>query len=332
MTVLVTGATGHLGGLVVARLLAEARTVRILTRRPFLAARHFVDLGITVHEWHPSVEPVPAAALEGVTAVIHLMGAPLGGSTTPASLQQVRATRCGATQRLIAGFAAARRGAEGWRLIVPSVVPVSMVPVSMEVASAVPGSGPGEAEGPAEPAASDAPLTAAMLAAETQALAARNAGARVAVVRLGLLLVPAGPLATLARLASAGLRPDLEGRLIPAIDPGDAAAMLAGLVARPDIVGTLNGVAPTPLHGGDLMLVLGKIGPSRVQLPVPAWVLARRIGLLAPLLFNRAQIEPRRLLAMGAGFQHPDPKHSAARALATLRAEQTGLPAWWRGA
>ena len=78
MTVLVTGATGDLGGRLVARLLAEGHTVRILTRRPFMAHRQLGDQ-VAIHEWHPGVEPAPRDALDGIETVIHLMGAPLGG-------------------------------------------------------------------------------------------------------------------------------------------------------------------------------------------------------------------------------------------------------------
>lgn len=319
MTVLVTGATGDLGQRLVARLLAEGRDVRILTRRPFLAHRQQGER-IPIHEWHPGIEPVPAEALAGVRTVIHLMGAPLAGSGGAEAVTLARQSRTRATACLIDGF-----GVRYWRLIVASVVEVSDVAgpaASDRDQAAITASLHSD-----EPA--KLPLAMAMRAAEREAEAASEAGASVAIVRLGLVLSPGGVLARLVGLARAGFHPDLRNRLIPVIDPDDAAAMLAGLVSRPDIGGVLNGVAPAALAGADLAALLVKAGPMPFRLRAPRRLVQRRVGLLSPLLYNRTPIVPQRLIDIGAGFQHPDPKECAALAVAAILVAAPKRHALW---
>lgn len=318
MTVLVTGATGDLGGRLVARLLAEGHTVRILTRRPFMAHRQLGDQ-VAIHEWHPGVEPAPREALDGIETVIHLMGAPLGGRGGAETAARARESRIKATARLREGF-----GGRRWRLIVASVVEGSddagaiLSDANQESVTVLRQSG-----GPPKPF-----LAMAMRAAEREAEAARAAGASVAIVRLGLLLSPGGPLARLVALAAAGFHPDLSRSLIPVIDPDDAAAMLAGLVSRPDIEGIIHGVAPEPLAGADLSALLAKVAQLPIRLPAPRMLVQRRVGLLAPLLYNRSRIVPQRLMDIGAGFQHPDPRECTAVAIAAILAARPERMAW----
>ena len=318
MTVLVTGATGDLGGRLVARLLAEGHSVRVLTRRPFMAHTHFGDK-VAIHEWHPGVEPVPLEALDGIETVIHLMGAPLGGTQCTQAANRAGETRTKATARLAEGF-----GGRRWRLIAASVVVASddagaiSSDANQETVTALRLSGR-----PPKPL-----LAKAMRAAEREAEAAGAAGASVAIVRLGLLLSPGGTLDRLVRLVVAGFKPNLGSSLIPVISPDDAAAMLAGLVSRPDIQGIIHGVAPEPLAGADLSALLAKVAQLPIRLPAPRMLVQRRVGLLAPLLYNRSRIVPQRLMDIGAGFQHPDPRECTAVAIAAILAARPERMAW----
>ena len=105
--------------------------------------------------------------------------------------------------------------------------------------------------------------------------------------------------------------------------------MLAGLVVRTDIEGPLNGVSPEPLRGSDLAQLLATVGRFPVRLPAPRRWVARKIGGLDALLYNRARIVPQRLLDIGAGFQHVASKESAARAIAAILAERAAQRLEW---
>ena len=75
MKVLVTGATGFIGGHVVRRLLADGHVVRCLVRdRTRPASRRLADMGCELVEGDFSQPDSLAAAAAGMEAIIHLVG------------------------------------------------------------------------------------------------------------------------------------------------------------------------------------------------------------------------------------------------------------------
>jgi NAD dependent epimerase/dehydratase family enzyme len=299
MRVLVTGATGNLGRAIVARLSEEGHLVSVLTRRPFLAAAQ-VGAGVTVHEWHPLSEAVPPEALEQVDAVLHLMGAPLCGSPSREVAAELVASRVNSTRRLVEALRDR---------------PLRLVVTSVAIA-------PGEA-GP--PVTEDTPAAVAASSLEQgirsweeEAAAAAETGTSVAIVRLGLVATPAGPLAALLALARRGIAPSLKGAMIPAIAPEDAAAMLSGLLQHRALDGVIHGVAPKPVKGEVLMQALSRHAPTGRALAVPISLLRRRLGLVAAMLSCHRRIVPHRLESAGAAYSSPDPTAALERALQEL--------------
>lgn len=317
MTVLVTGSTGRLGPRLVEHLLAEGRPVRILTRRPFRADRLFAGRA-DVHEWHPGCEEVPAAAVAGVEAAVHMMGEPFAGPATALNLERIRASRVLSTSKLVAALAG-----RPVRLVALSLaVPPPELPAGAEMTEATP------------PAARPTPFAADLLAAEAAALAGAEKGLSVAAVRLGLVLAPGEPWRRLVTLARLGLALPLAGARIPVIDADDAAAMLAGLLHRRDIAGVVYGVGPEPLAGAALVARLARLRKLPVGCPLPGAVAARLLGPLAPVLACRVRIVPRRLLEAGAQFAGADPLPGLERTLAAIvgEAADAGAASVLRGA
>jgi NAD dependent epimerase/dehydratase family enzyme len=308
--VLVTGATGRLGQALVARLQAEGRDVRILTRRPYRAIALFGD-GLPIHEWHPLSEEAPPQAIAGVTAVAHLMGEPLAGRPTADKIERIRASRLTATARLAAAFAGRHV-----RIVAASVPYLDRIVRRETVDESEPRGKPKTAlEGVAQ---------AYETALETMALQ----GASVAIVRLGLLLAD-DTLATPARLAGWRLGLDLRQALIPAIDIEDAAALFGGLLDRDDVQGFVHGIAPEPLRGEDLMALLAAASGAMPRMKLPQRLARRSLGELMPFLLNGSHIVPRRLMEAGAVFLHPDPKASVARILAQRTARSDRKLTLW---
>jgi NAD dependent epimerase/dehydratase family enzyme len=301
MSVLVTGATGQLGQCVVSHLGSLHGDVRILTRRPFLARSVFGD-SVDIREWHPFSEDVPGAAIDGIDAVIHLMGEPLAGRATPARLAAMTASRLVSTEALVNAI-----GQRAVRL------------VSASVATSLGRTDDVITEG-SRRSAPATPFEANVLAWETAAQSARAGAASVVIVRLGLLIGDTPYWRGIARLAALGFAPDIKRSRIPAIDMTDAAALIVGLLGRPDIEGPVIGVAPRALSGADLASILNLRRRTPWRLPAPRGFTARRLGPLAALLYNQTHIVPRRLMEAGATFAHPDPLQSLARVL--------GAPDW----
>jgi uncharacterized protein len=311
MSVLVTGATGRLGQALVARLQAEGRDVRILTRRLYRAIALFGD-GLRIHEWHPLSEEIPPAATAGVSVVAHLMGEPLAGRPTADKIERIRVSRLTATARLAAAFAGRR---------------VRVVGASVPYLD-------GKAR--AEPIDESQPRGAAKSALESMAQAYEAAlramaaeGASVAIVRLGLILAPEAGLSVPLRLADWRLGLGLENALIPAIDIEDAAALFGGLMDRSDLQGPVHGIAPQPLRGEDLMALLAEAAGRAPRVTLPRHLARRTLGELSPFFLNRSHVVPRRLIEAGAVFLHPDPKAGAARILAQRTAGSTLRLAMW---
>lgn len=294
MLVLVTGATGTLGRVTIARLLAEGHKVAVLTRRPYRAQTLFAET-VAIHEWHPITEAVPKGALDGVDAILHLMGEPFAGR--PASDRAVRAvqSRVNATRRLVAAIGAA---------------PVRLVTTSMALPATDHDSKPKGllADGSPRLGSSGRSKERAASVAEWEAEAQTAAahGASVAIVRLGLLAAPSGPLAALVRLARRGVGADLKGVMVPAITLPDAAALLSGLLANRDLDGVMDGVAPEPVRGDALALLMASLSPVGRIVPLPGRFLDRSLGLSMALLQGRQPLAPHRLLEAGAIFSQPD--------------------------
>lgn len=297
MRVLVTGATGNLGQAVVARLREEGHTVAVLTRRPFRAAA-VLDPGISIHEWHPLSEPVPAAAVDEADAVLHLMGSPLAGGPARGRRALAVASRVTTTRRL----AEAMKG-RGLRLVMTSV-------------AIAPGEAGDAVTESTEQIGAPTSLERDIASWEAEALDAAAAGTSVAVVRLGLIAMPGEPLDSLLRLARTGVCPDLRGASIPAIALTDAAALLTGLAQHRTLEGIMHGVAPEPLHGEGLMRSLRSHAPAGRAVAVPLHLLSRQLGLMTALLSCHRPILPMRLAAAGAAYAAPDPMPAIEAALA----------------
>jgi len=104
--VVVTGATGLIGGALVHELQARGDEVTVLTRDEEHAAAALP--GAVVYGWlRPTREPAPAEAFAGRDAVVHLAGEPIAQRWTDDAKQRIRTSRELGTRNLVAGLRAA---------------------------------------------------------------------------------------------------------------------------------------------------------------------------------------------------------------------------------
>jgi hypothetical protein len=144
---------------------------------------------------------------------------------------------------------------------------------------------------------------------ETEALRARDRGARVAIARFGIVLGPGGGvLGQMAPLFRAFVGGPLgSGRQwFSWIHVEDLFGALVHLAGRPGSAGAYNLTAPGPVTNRVLARELGRVLHRPAFLPAPAFAVRLVLGEFGEVLLRGQRVLPRRLLAEGFRFSHPD--------------------------
>ena len=139
---------------------------------------------------------------------------------------------------------------------------------------------------------------------------ARRAGMRVVLLRIGVVLTPAG--GALRRMLPA-FRLGLGGRLgagtqfMSWIALEDLIRTLEHVLRDRTLAGPVNAVAPGALRNREFTRVLGRVLRRPTVFPVPAPLLRLALGQMADeLLLSSARITPARLHAAGFSFRWGD--------------------------
>lgn len=286
MTIAVTGSSGLVGSALTAFLTTGGhRVIRLVRRAP---------RGDDDRQWDPD-EPDPGL-LAGVDAVIHLAGASIAGRFTDAHRKAIRDSRIGPTRRL----------AELLGRAAPN-------PPLLVSASAIGYYGYDRGD---ETLAEDADRGDGFLADvvadwEAATAPATDAGARVVLVRTGIVQSPRGGTLKLLRpLFSAGLGGRLgDGRQwLSWIGIDDLVDVYHRALWDTALSGPVNAVAPQPVRNSEYTRTLAGVLRRPAVLPVPS--LGPRILLggqgARELACASQKVEPRALAAAGHRFRQPD--------------------------
>lgn len=300
-SVLITGATGFIGGVLVEDRLARGDRVLVLAR-DLIAARARFGPTVLVYD---DLAQVPSDIR--LDAVINLAGAAtVGGLWTKARKARLLGSRLAVTDAVLALIA---------RLETRPQVLVN--------ASAVGFYGDrgdellDEAAGPQDRFLSDL-----CRIWEERALQAQGLGVRTCLLRLGMVFDwSGGPLPLLALPARFGLGMVMgSGRQhLPWIHRDDVLALIDFAIREPACSGPLNACAPEEVRQGDFAHRLAR-GLHRPQwLGAPAWALRLAMGEFADLFLASQRISPARLQALGFRFA----RGTIAQALQTNQTLQT---------
>jgi uncharacterized protein (TIGR01777 family) len=286
MRILVSGATGRVGGSLVSFLESGGHSVYRLTRKPAKDAREI--------EFHPEKGAAHPSDMEGFDAVIHLAGDPIAkGRWTDAKKKLIRDSRVPFTRRLAETLGALKKppalflsasatgfyGSRGDRILRESDPPgEGFLP---EVCL--------EWEGATEPAA--------------------QAGIRVVHLRTGLVLTPkGGALEPMLLPFSLGLGGPLgNGRQwwsFIALD--DLLYLIHHVLMNDKVRGAVNATSPEPVTNADFTKVLGRVLNRPALIPVPKFALEIALGeMTEPLLMASARVNPEKALDTGFQFSYP---------------------------
>jgi uncharacterized protein (TIGR01777 family) len=287
---LITGASGLVGRALVAQLCAAGRPLRLVSRTPERVA---AAAGVEAVGWDGRTLPAPA--LDGTDAVVHLAGEPIfGGLPTPARRARIRASRVDSTQRLV------ERIAE---------LPSSRRPRALVCASAVGFYGDrGEEELREEAAPGEGFLAGLCLAWEEAARRAEPLGLRVVSLRFGVVLSRAGgALPVLARAFRLGLGGRIgSGRQwFSWVHLDDAVALARRGLEDERLAGPLNVVSPEPMRNAEFTRAVARALRRPALLPAPAFAVRLALRDLSTELLGSHRVLPARAQSLGHSFAFP---------------------------
>jgi len=287
-TVLVSGATGFVGGHLVRRLVARGDSVIVYTRDADRALDRF---GPHVYI-ATNLDAIESSAR--IDAIVNLAGARiLGLPWTRRRRQTLIDSRVQTTRALVALCA---------RLERPPRVFVS--------ASAIGLYGVRNDQRLDEQGAPQSIFQSVLCQQwEEAAIAAEAIGARVVRLRFGLVFGrDGGALPSLARPVRFGLGAVLGSgkQWVSWIHIDDLTRLIEFALDKPSMRGAVNAVSPSPATHLQVQHTLARTLNRPMWMRVPAFFVRAALGEMAQLLVDGQRVVPRRALASGFVFRHPD--------------------------
>ena len=292
MRVIITGATGLIGSALVRSLVADGHGVTRVGRG---GGRGAAPPGVADVRWDPDQGSLPADALEGHDAAVHLAGEPVGeGRWTDEKKRRIRESRV-----------------KGTRLISETIAGLRQRPRALVSASAVGFYGDRGAEVLTEESAPGTDFLSGVCREwEAAAQPARAAGIRVAHPRIGVVLdAEGGALPKMLTPFKLGVGGRLgDGRQYMSwITLADVVSVIRRLVEDDGLSGPVNAVAPRPVTNEEFTKTLGRVLGRPTIFSVPRFAARLAFGETADALLLASQrAEPARLRQ--ADFRFADPE------------------------
>ncbi len=292
MNIVVAGGTGFIGRALCAALFHGGHQVTVLTRNAGQVF-HQPEVHVNSVEWNARDTGPWEQALEGADAVINLVGASIADARwTDVRKQLITDSRVLPT-----------------RLLVRALSRRSSKPATFISASGIGYYGASDDRLLDEGAARGQGFLADLcLAWEAEALRAAESGARVIILRTGMVLEQDGgalPKMLLPFRVFAG-GPIMPGsQWVSWIHRSDHISLIHWALTTATVSGPINAVAPEPVTMKTFCEVLGRVLHRPSWLPVPSFALNMLLGELATLMTTGQRVIPAKAIAGGYTFQYP---------------------------
>jgi hypothetical protein len=287
LTVAVTGATGLVGNVLLPFLTTGGHRVRRLVRGKADAARGEVA-------WNPARGELDTAALEGVDAVVHLAGENVAQRWTPEAKERILRSRSEGTLTLSQGLARMARK-----------------PKVLVCAAGIGFYGSRGEEVLTEESSMGGGFLAQVCRAWEEATApAREAGIRVVLLRIGVVLDPRG--GALAKmlppfLMGGGGRVGSGQQWMSWISLEDLLGFIQLALFTRELQGPVNAVSPQPVRQEEFAKTLGRVLSRPAVLPMPGAAIRALFGEMGQeTVLSGARVRPQVAEGLGFPFILPD--------------------------
>ena len=296
MKVAITGATGFVGSRLVQRLHGKGHKVVVLARNTAFAQKVFPSEAfpnLEIVAYTPNASGSWQSVIASCNGVVNLAGEPIAeGRWTPERKQEILNSRKLGTQK-----------------IVETIANANPKPTVLVNASAIGYYGTSESATFDETSLSGNDFLAQVCQAwETEARKVKDAGVRLVILRLGIVLGNGGALGKMIppfKLFAGG--PIGSGRQwFSWIHVDDLVNLILQALTKPEIEGVYNATAPNPVRMADLSQTLGRVMNRPSWLPVPAFAIEALLGDGAIVVLEGQQVLPKRTEETGFEYKYPN--------------------------
>lgn len=287
--VLVTGASGLIGGGLIKNLLEKGYEVSVLSRTPSIIK------SVKVYQWDIKKKEIDVKAFDGVDTIIHLSGAGIADKRwTKSRKQEIINSRV-----------------ESTKLLYETISAINAPIKTFISASAAGFYGDRKDEILKEDAIAGSGFLAECCKQWEHAVdEGSNMGIRVVKLRIGVVLSSkGGALSELARPVSyfVGAALGSGNQWMPWIHLTDLVSIFEKAVENNAFIGTYNACSPFPVTNFEFTKKLAKILFRPLwPIKVPSFVLRIILGEMSSVILNSNRCSPQKLIDSGFQFRYPD--------------------------
>lgn len=291
MKVVVTGATGFIGQVIVRQLLEAGDEVVVLTRNVAKAAISLGNL-CKYYQWEDLDSLPPLEAFDQADGVINLMGETISRRWDEEQKKSIYHSRIDGTKRLVEAFEK-----------------LQQKPKVFVSASAIGVYGNRGSEEINETSATGEGFLASVCKDwESEANKAANLGIRVAIIRTGLVIGRnGGALSKMLPVFKLGVggKMGTGQQYMSWIHVEDLASMYIETLKNEKISGVLNGTAPYPATNAEFTKLMGKVLRRPVFLPAPKVAVKAVLGEMSQLLLEGQKVLPSKFKESHFRYRYP---------------------------
>jgi hypothetical protein len=292
MKVLITGATGLIGGAIVKVLRSKGIAVNYLTTQKRKIEQSEDYRGFY---WNPNKGELDMACFDGVDVIINLAGASIAKRWTPMHKKKVLTSRINSLRTLYRAME--KLDSSGIGLLI-SASAIGIYPDSLS-----------KFYEEQEPQVDDSFVGEVAQKWEAEADTFKNLGVNVSKIRIGIVLSDQG--GALPQMALPVKRyvgaPLGSGEQWQSWIHIEDLAQLFVFILENDLGGTYNGVAPNPVTNAKMTKELARNLDRPLWLPhVPKFVLKMLLGKMSYLLLASQRVSSKKIENEGFTFQHPN--------------------------